>query len=68
MWITLSAWCDATVQDLRHALRALWASPIISLSVILTLALGIGALAAMFALVSRMLLQPINWTVTEVKP
>ncbi len=58
MWITLSAWCDATVQDVRHALRALRASPMISVSVILTLALGIGALAAMFALVSRMLLQP----------
>src|SRR5688572_27480222 len=58
MSITLRGWWDATTQDVRYALRALRASPATAVSVVLTLGLGIGALATMYGLMSWLLLQP----------
>jgi putative ABC transport system permease protein len=46
---------DATVQDLRCAVRGLIAKPMFSAGVILTLGLGIGANAVMFGIVDRLL-------------
>lgn len=49
---------DSFWQDLAYAVRGLRAKPAFTTAVILTLALGIGANAAMFSLVDRLLFRP----------
>ena len=46
---------ETFVQDLRYAARGLRARPAFTLGVVLTLGLGIGANAAMFAIIDRLL-------------
>src|SRR3990170_6642280 len=49
------------IQDLRHGARILWRTPVLTASVILTLALGIGANTAIFSVVDAVLLSPLPY-------
>ena len=51
-------WLDQLQTDVRYAVRGLRRSPGFSLGVIATLALGIGANAAMFGVVDRLMYRP----------
>jgi len=51
-------WLDHLFQDMRYAWRGIRRSPGFAIPVILTLGLGIGANAAMFGLIDRMMFRP----------
>lgn len=52
------AWVEVFQQDLRYALRGLRRAPGFTAAVILTLGLGIGANAAMFGVIDRLMFRP----------
>jgi len=54
-------WLGDTSADVRHAFRLLRTNKLFSASVILTLALGIGATSTIFAIVNGVLLQPLPY-------
>lgn len=61
--------------DLRHALRRFRRQPVFAAAALLTLALGIGSMTSVYAVVHAVLLQPLPWrdpdrlvTVWQVRP
>ena len=52
---------DSLLQDLRYAVRGLRHAPAFTLTVVLTLGLGIGANAAMFAVIDRLMFRPFPY-------
>ena len=56
--MTRPRWLDDVGRDIRHAVRGLRRSPGLSATVVVVLALGIGANTAMFGIVHGMLLRP----------
>jgi putative ABC transport system permease protein len=60
-----TAWVETTIQDLEYAWRTLRHRPFFSAVVILTLAVGIGANAAIFSLVNGVVLRPFPYPALE---
>jgi putative ABC transport system permease protein len=56
---------EAMVQETSQAAHRLWRSPAFSIATILTLALAIGANAAMFTVVQRVVLNPLPYSESD---
>ena len=51
-------WWEGAAQDLKYVLRALRRSPMFTVTVVVTMALGLGANAALFSVLDRLYVQP----------
>ena len=54
-------WIGSVFQDVRYAFRGFRRNPLFTLSVLITLALGIGATTAVFSVVDRILFRPLPY-------
>ena|SRR5579884_1152096 len=58
---TRSRWLEHALRDLRYALRSLRRVPAFSLTVIVSLALGIGAVSTVWTVTERVILNPLPY-------
>src|SRR5690606_6693761 len=58
-------WLDTLVRDVRYAVRSLLRRPGFAVTVVLTLALAIGANAAVFSVLDAVLLRPLPYPEAE---
>ena len=54
-------WLERVMQDVRYALRQFRRAPGFALTVVLTMALGLGAAVAMYTVVDRVMLRPLPY-------
>jgi putative ABC transport system permease protein len=54
-------WIDTLGQDVRYALRGFRRNPLFSVTILVTLGLGIGATTAVFSVVDRILFRPLPY-------
>ncbi|MEA3006825.1 MAG: putative transport system permease protein, partial [Acidobacteriaceae bacterium] len=54
-------WVGTVLQDVHYALRGFRRNPLFTISVLVTLALGIGATTAVFSVVDRILFRPLPY-------
>ena len=57
--MNINVWLEAIVRNLRYGVRALTNTPAFTVTVVLTLALGIGANSAVFSAIYAVLLRPL---------
>src|SRR5204863_8593008 len=54
-------WIDEVIRDIRYVCRSLMKTPVFALTVVLTLAIGIGGNTAIFSVVDQLLLRPLPY-------
>jgi hypothetical protein len=52
---------ETALQDIRYAFRGFHRNPVFTMSILLTLALGIGTTTAVFSVVDRVLFRPLPY-------
>jgi putative ABC transport system permease protein len=54
-------WLEILVRDVRYSIRGLWRNPTFTVTVVLTMMLGIGATTAVFSVVDRILFRSLPY-------
>jgi putative ABC transport system permease protein len=57
--------CESLVQDVRYSFRKFWKNPLFTLTVVVTLSLGIGPNTALFSVIDALLLRALPYHAPE---